>query len=165
MAMHRETTEKLEKLAYIEAILDVVEEADADSAVVWRGRDVDRRAIAVCSDFFGWAIADGEEILPGDVPLFQRCLQDLQEIEATFVDVTIGDIAKRERNDAVATAYLSELFAARKRQLRPMRAVYEDDHAIGPRTAALFDDAGPERTDSEGQRRKVYDQEEERVEH
>ena len=88
----------------------------------------DMRLFAICSDVFHWATADLEEITHQDEALLGHCAADL---------------------DGPEQAYLPELFAARKRGMRPMRAFYKDmdDEA----TVALFDACGPERTrESEG---------------
>lgn len=74
------------------------------------------RLWADCSDWFFWATADGEEITPGDVPLLETSLDDLLRIGAA--------------------EYLSELYASRKRRLRPQAACYKDmPEAVKP----LFD--------------------------
>ena len=88
----------------------------------------DMRLYAICSDVFYWGTADLEEITREDVALLERCAADLAGPEQ---------------------AYLPELFAARKRGMRPMRSFCKDmdDEA----TVALFDACGPERTrESEG---------------
>lgn len=157
MIDRRETTVKLDKLRYVEAVLHVGWKADSPEYVFWRPDAPDGwRAYAICSDTFAWATADAEEITPEDLPLLQQCLEDLLIVESEYAGVPISDMATPDRNDSVATAYLGALFAARKRKLRPMRCVYGDMNAIGPRTAALFDAAGPEREDPEGKR--AYDQ-------
>ena len=88
----------------------------------------DMRLFAICSGVFTWGTADLEEITKEDVALLERCVADLGEFEK---------------------GYLPELFAARKRGMRPMRSFCKDmdDEA----TVALFDACGPERTrESEG---------------
>ena len=152
----RPSSVRLEKLDYIEAILKVGWEADSSDYVFWRPDGPDGwRAFATCSDFFAWATADCEEIAPDDIPLLRQCLADLQNIEREYQGKVYDTLSRPERNDAIATVYLSELFASRKRKLRPMRCVYEDDHAIGPKLAELFDAAGPPRDDSEGKRKRL----------
>lgn len=159
--MNELTRLEAKALAYIEAILQVGWDADYHDFAFWRpdGPDDAWRAFAICNDTFAWATADCEEIEPEDVPLLRKCLEDLLAIEREHADKRMEDMSRSSRNDLVATAYLPALFAARKRGLRPMAACYEDENAMGPAVAALFDAAGPERTDSEGRRRRVYDQE------
>lgn len=71
------------------------------------------------SDVFFWATADAEEITVADVPLLEQCVTDL-----------------RACGDSWVTCYLAELFAARKRKLRPQRPVYKEMPAD---VAVLFD--------------------------
>ncbi len=135
------TAEQLNKLAYIEMVLGIGWKADYFDYVFWRPDAVDGwRAYAICSDWFAWATADCEEIGPEDLPLLIQCLADLQSVEQECLTDS-----EAHENDRVATAYLPNLYASRKRQLRPMRSVYEDKDAIGPRLSALFNAVGPTR--------------------
>lgn len=139
--------DRLAQLDYLEAVLGICWEADNSDMAFWRPwpENGPMRAMAMCSDWFWWGTADCEEIAPDDVPLLRACLGDLLSVERDAGP-------EGDRNDRVATAYLPQLFASRKREMRPMRCVYEDKNAIGPLLAALFDAAGPERTDSSGKR-------------
>lgn len=118
-------------------VLSLFERADnMTEAVIWRvdmtqGRNRDIKLFALCSDFFAWATADLEEITKGDIPLLERCLRDL-----------------RKADDA--TYYLGELFAARKRRMRPQKPCYKD---MEPSVAALFDACATEAERAEFDRR------------
>lgn len=74
------------------------------------------KVFARCSDWFAWASADAEEITKDDLPLLQQALGDLRKVDATY--------------------YLAELFASRKRRMRPQKPRYKDMDAS---VAALFD--------------------------
>lgn len=56
-----------------------------------------------CSDTFAWATADCEEVRPSDMDLLRQTLADLREC------------------DPKADIYTAELYASRKRGMRPMR--------------------------------------------
>jgi hypothetical protein len=95
--------------------------ADDYESLMWRvdmreGMGRDMRLYAQCSDVFSWATADAEEITAADVPLLESCLTDLGKAGAAY--------------------YLAELFAARKRKLRPQKPFYKD---MPEDVAALFD--------------------------
>lgn len=91
-------------LAYVVAVLGVFADADFhDGGLYWHVKDGRVHFAAMCSDTFHWASADAEEIRPDDVPLLRSCLTDLQRL------------------DGIAPAYLPELYAARRRGMRPMR--------------------------------------------
>lgn len=102
------------------AVLAVFERADLFESLIWR---VDMTAagqptvklFATCSDFFHYATADLEEITVADIPLLASCLTALSGVDV---------------------AYLGELFAARKRRMRPLPAACKD---MTPATRALFD--------------------------
>jgi hypothetical protein len=102
------------------AVLSVFERADDYESLMWRvdmsadSRDV--KLFALCNDLFHWATADCEEIAAGDVPLLESCLTDLRATKEDW--------------------YFAELFAARKRGLRPQKPFYKEMNAA---TAALFD--------------------------
>ena len=79
------------------------------------------KMFAGCSDFFHLATADAEEITADDIPLLETCLADL---------LTTGE-----------EYYLAELFAGRKRKMRPHRSAYK---GMTPAVAALFDGCSTE---------------------
>jgi hypothetical protein len=140
------------QLVYVDAIFQIAWEGDHDDAFFWRpsvtAGQREWRAFANCSDLFHWATADAEEVRPEDVPLLRQTLTDLKAIE-------------KDNAESVATAWLPELYAARKRGMRPQGAFY----AVGDiqreplALVALFDAAGPERDDPDGKKRTIYDQE------
>jgi hypothetical protein len=118
--------------SYLFDVLQLYEQADNYDALFWRSDGPEGlRFYALCNDVFAWAYADAETIEPEDLPLLRQCLSDLQA-----ADETTGD------------AHLSELFAARKRQLRPQPAMYRH---LPQAVANLFDNAGPERGDAQHQ--------------
>lgn len=113
---------------YVVAVLGTYQRADLFDDLWWRVEDGRVSFSAMCSDLFVWASADSEPIELHDAPLLERCLADLQAVDAT--------------------EHLAALFAARKRGMRPMR-LWLERHAGAAR--GLFLAAGPERTrESEG---------------
>lgn len=97
-------------------VLAVFEKADDYESLFWKVEGSEIRLWAACNDWFFWATADGEEITPGDFPLLETTLDDLLRIGAA--------------------EYLSELYASRKRRMRPQSACYKDmPEAVKP----LFD--------------------------
>lgn len=102
-------------------VLAAFEKADNYESLMWRvthvpGREADVKLLALCSDFFYLATADCEEIEAGDIALLEQCLADLTGTDEEF--------------------YLAELFAARKRKMRPHRSAYK---GMAAAVAALFD--------------------------
>ena len=92
-------------------------------------------AVAVminCNDLFSWACADGEPVVPADVPILNEVAQEL-----------LSDI--KERLYDIYT-YAESLFCCKKRKMRPQNCVLVKypDH-IRP----LFEKCGPVRTDKE----------------
>jgi hypothetical protein len=101
------------------AVLSVFERADDYESLMWRvdmGAGPDVKLFALCSDVFFWATSDAEEITAADLTLLEACLADLAKTGETY--------------------YLAELFAARKRKLRPQKPIYE---RMSEATAMLFD--------------------------
>lgn len=78
-----------------------------------------------CSDLFYWGCADAEPIALDEIAGYQECVALLPE-------------------------HGSALWVCRKRQMRPQAAAYEV--MIPEESWALFDAAGPVRTDAEGKR-------------
>lgn len=107
------------------AVLAAFQRAEENESLMWRvdmeseSRDVE--LFALCSDFFHLATADCEEIEAGDLPLLGKCLADLTGTGEEF--------------------YLGELFAARKRKMRPHKSAYK---GMAPAVAALFDGCSTE---------------------
>lgn len=102
------------------AVLAVFQQADDYESLVWRvsrtDTDADVKLLSNCSDVFFWATADLEEITAADIPLLEQSLADLK-------------VTKQ-------TEYFPDLFAARKRKMRPQKPVYK---SMNEATAALFD--------------------------
>jgi len=84
------------------------------------------RFYAQCSDTFDWATADCEEITPERLPALEQAKTDLRNVDGGW------------RNDM----WLGELYSARVRNRRPMRAFLK---GLQPQVRALFEAAGPER--------------------
>lgn len=98
-------------------------EFDNTESLWWNFDDGKLRMYAKCSDFFEWGTADLEEIQPEDLDLLEQCVKDVTELDRTNM-------------------YAGELFAARKRKLRPQGACYKHlPEVLWP----LFDAAGPAR--------------------
>lgn len=89
----------------------------------------DKGAITMCvdcSDTFYWGCADAEKVTYDDLPLLLQCYE-------------------------ISADYGGELYACRKRKMRPQTASYKECY---PRSVwHLFDAAGPERDDSDGKGR------------
>jgi hypothetical protein len=110
-------------------VLEVFARADIRDGLLWSAWN-DSEVIsfsANCSDIFHWGTADAEEILPEDIPLLQACLEDLESVDKAY--------------------WLAELFAARKRGMRPQGPVF-DRYIKDEPHRRFFLDCGPERTDS-----------------
>lgn len=136
-------------LEYVMSVLRIMEAADQYESMLWhvkRGRVI---FAALCSDTFAWGCADCEEIRPQDLPLLWQTWQDLKAIQ---------DADK----SSVAVCDLPELYAARKRGMRPMNAwmATQDGTRKKPEgtppkpewepVKALFQAAGPERESAWG---------------
>lgn len=122
-------------LAYVLEVLGVCAEAEStyvDTPVFWN-RPADGRIVfyAMCSDMFFWAGADAEEITPADLPLWRRTMEDLRALP-----------------NWDGCGWLGELYACRKRQMRPMNAWFracEKNNRLPVATRVLFEAAGPPR--------------------
>lgn len=107
-------------------VLNTFEVADCHDLLFWRCQpDGSIKFAAMCNDVFWWATADAEDIEEEDLPLLQQTLRDLKEIDQRH--------------------YLPELYAARKRKLRPQGAFYDAAKADDKGLSELFDAAGPPR--------------------
>lgn len=70
----------------------------------------DDNNIHICfnmNDFFGWGCADDEEITYEDLPLFRRCVKDIERISGNRI-------------------WVADLFACRKRKQLPQSPVLEN---------------------------------------
>jgi hypothetical protein len=89
----------------------------------------------ICSDFFYWGTADGEEFGPDDLPLMRECAKDLKEA---------GDYTE---------VYTTLLYCARRRGMRPQRSYFRTRESgykvdtLNPAARALFDACGPAGSD------------------
>lgn len=112
-------------LAY--EVLRIFALADCRDELFWTAQpEKGMKFFAQCSDVFWWATADLEEITEEDLSLLKQCYQDLKPIDMRH--------------------YLPELYAARKRGLRPQGAWYGVAARIDHEgLAELFDAAGPPR--------------------
>lgn len=119
-ALRQETT--MADLGFVTRVLKAFEFDNTDS-LWWNFVDSKLHLFAQCSDFFEWGTADLEEILPEDIDLLEQSVTDVTELDRTNM-------------------YAGELFAARKRKLRPQGACYKNlPEVLWP----LFDAAGPAR--------------------
>lgn len=102
-------------------VMAAFEKADDYESLMWRVKlrpyyVTQITMLALCSDFFYLATADCEEIEAGDIALLEQCLADLTGTGEEF--------------------WLAELFAARKRKMRPHRSACK---GMAAPVAALFD--------------------------
>lgn len=128
-----------EELDLIRRVLTVFDKADAHSELYWRvGQDMpdEIKLFAACNDMFWWATADAEWINAENVAVLEQALVELQQLEDG------PDLFGKAKRD-LPLGYLSTLFAARVRKMRPQRPAYRD---MSPEIAALFDACGPERS-------------------
>lgn len=129
---------------YVLNVLKIMEQADQYESMLWRVDGEKVTFALMCSDTFAWGCADAEEILPGDLPLLWQTWQDLKAVEAAH-------------RGSQALCDLPELYAARKRGMRPMNAWITTQDGTRKKPAgtapkpewepvkALFYAAGPER--------------------
>lgn len=92
---------------------------------------------ADCSDVFETACSDFVEVTEANIALFIQTLDELREIEDQVHRIGDGD-----DRDWAATSYVTSLFAARARRMRPLDAHRSQ---AGRRVAALLAAAGPSR--------------------
>jgi hypothetical protein len=109
-------------------VLEIYARADVQDSLWWNVRDGRIRFFAPCNDLFHWATADLEEITRENVETLEQAERDLAALESL--------------SGGTESVYLSELFAARVRHMRPQRPCYKN---FPPGLSALFDACGPER--------------------
>jgi hypothetical protein len=115
-------------------VFAIYEQADDYESLMWRVEGPDEiRLLINCSDFFYWATAESEEILAEDVPALRAALLDLLAADSD-----------------VGSCYLGELFAARKRKLRPQKPCYKN---MEPAIAELFNAVQSEEDRAEADRK------------
>lgn len=106
-----------DRLDDVRAIMRFLQHHDLREDVLYYVDDKDNIGFMVlANDLFSWGTADGEELTVADLPLFKKCVEDTQ-------------------------SYACDLYAARKRKMRPQGAAYPGDKSLWP----LFDACGPER--------------------
>lgn len=120
---------------YVVTVIRAFQDSDCDGDLYGRvDENGDVYFLVGVNDVFWWATADCERIRPDDLPLLAECVKDLAPTDDPF--------------------FLPELFAARKRRMRPQhpfartydkerRGYFEDQ--LDPSARALFDAAGPVR--------------------
>lgn len=117
---------RMNNATYITTVLGIYHEADLYDGLIWRPVSDGIQFAAICSDTFSWGTADLEDITPDDLPLLAQSLDDLHPHDEEYL--------------------LGELFAARKRGMRPMRLWLDNANAVSTDGARdLFLAAGPER--------------------
>jgi hypothetical protein len=117
---------------FVQGVLRVFAEARIHDELLWT---VDPHGqvvfMANVSDTFDWGSADGEAILP----------RHLRELEKAYADLKALETAEGASYPTSYTKYTAMLYAARRRQCRPMKRAYPE-HA---RIAALLDACGGSR--------------------
>lgn len=131
------TPAAVEPYAFACRVLEIYSESDEHDLLFWRvgHPDPGLHFYAKCNDLFWWGTADAEEITPANLPTLERVLVDPQVLAAART----GPIPSEQ---FFPMMYLSELFAARVRGMRPQRPCYKN---MSPEIATLFDACGPER--------------------
>lgn len=134
-----------EELAFIRRVLRVFEQADAQSELYWRF-DIDYPGqlslLAMCNDLFWWATADCEEITPENIEILEQTFLDLKEIESKPTYKLPDESRPSKFRPIYPMSYISELFSARSRKMRPQQPCYK---TMSPDIAVLFDACGPVR--------------------
>ena len=107
---------------FILNILRLYDEYEDHDELRWYFKDDQPVFLVNCSDLFMWGCADGEDILPDELPALKRA----------FVDCVSAD--------EHCSHYGPWLFAARKRQMRPQTCILKTmPDGIRP----LFEACGP----------------------
>jgi len=98
-------------------LLKLLAKHDLQSDISWQE---DLKFYILCNDLFAWGCADAEYIeSQDDVDLYEKSIEDC----------------------GADTVWVSYLFCARKRKMRPQGACYPEDESLWP----LFDACGEER--------------------
>lgn len=96
-----------EQFDFVISVLEMASNADVHGELIWNVTDDIKGKVhfsLMCSDTFAWGTADAEDIEnKEDLRLFEECREDLKAISAG------------------AEGYVCELYAARRRGMRPMR--------------------------------------------
>lgn len=112
----------IDQFEYQIRVLRVFAAADIQDELLWHDTPDGIRFTADVSDVFFWGCADGEPIDPEDVDALEKAYADCVEARSSM-----------------STA---ELYAARRRGVRPQGAAYPVESAAAQ---ALMDACGPER--------------------
>lgn len=107
---------------YIMSILRLYDEYENQDELRWYFKDGKPVFFVNCSDLFVWGCADGEDILPDDLPAMKQAHDDCVAA------------------DSLCSHYGPWLFAARKCKMRPQTCILKKmPDAIRP----LFEACGP----------------------
>ena len=110
--------------------------ADIYGDLFWRVDDGTVRMFANVSDVFLWGGSDVEEITPATLPVLEQAYKDLKAVGAE--------------------EFMSELYAARQRHVRPQGAAYPTDaHEAWRRVSELYNECGPARKTDLGNPQEV----------
>ena len=114
---------------FILEVLGLMADTDCYSCIWWRcdGEYAPITFFVNCNDLFWWATADVEQVTPDDLPALRQAIAEVCEI------------------DKHGAPEGFELWAARKRKMRPQQPAYPKDERLRP----LFDACGPARTPAE----------------
>ena len=110
---------------FLMSFFQITWDYDDHDSWFWRVDDGNLKLMAVCSDFFYWGCADGEEITTENISELRQAYADCEAVDRV-----------------VGTVWGPQLFCARLRKLRPQGACYKD-MPLG--IAELFNKCGPER--------------------
>lgn len=127
-------TRGVELASFMLAVLGLLAEMDRYSEpIYWATHDgyAPITFFVNCNDFFWWATADAERLMPEDLPMLRQALTDSKKC------CDEGKGAEGGEDDD--WGFL--LFCARKRKMRPQQPAYPTD----ARLRALFDACGPNR--------------------
>lgn len=117
---------------FVQRVLKVFGDAYAHEDLLWMVDDLGKVSfMANVSDTFDWGSADGEPILPRHLGELEKAYRDLKALE---------DGEKVQRRSAY-TQYVAMLYAARRRQMRPMARAYPPHAGV----ALLLDACGGNR--------------------
>lgn len=108
-------------LAFHRRVLGLFYRADIRRDLLWHDSPDGSRFAANVSDVFAWGCADAEDITPDTVDALEQAHADCRA--------------------AGAEEYTVDLYAARRRGMKPQGAAYPEK----PEAQALFDACGPER--------------------
>lgn len=136
-AHNSEPDQSRDQLVFITRVMEIfsLSHADAYGDVLWRVDDGELKLYANVSDVFHWGSSDVEEIPP----------ESLDALETAYAELkAVG-----------AEEFTAELYAARRRCMRPQGASYPSRaHDSWRKVHALYDACGPERSTGLGNPKK-----------